>query len=201
MYYCIQVIIPIYKQTKSFSNYMISNINDKRIVYIDLVKGFLILLLLLSHSIPKEDILKTWIFSFHMPIFFYICGIITRIKLIKHPINIENHLKSRMRNLIIPYFAFGFLLIGFYTFLDYYSTESISFIGHRIYSLICLHGIDSLWFIPIYFFSELVFSLIITRKRIYTVILLCVCLILIYFPINLIPQIKQISIGLIFILT
>lgn len=136
---------------------MTDNTNNKRLAYIDLVKGIAILLLLLSHSVPGEDHLKTWIFSFHMPVFFYVCGIITRTKIANHPINIYKHLKNRLRNLIIPYFLFGFLLIIFYTFLDYYSTNSIHGLLPRTLNLLCLQGIDSLWFIPVYFFSEIVY--------------------------------------------
>ena len=179
---------------------MTDNTNNKRLAYIDLVKGLAILLLLLSHSVPEEDHLKTWIFSFHMPIFFYVCGIITRTKIAKHPINIYKHLKNRLRNLIIPYFLFGFLLIIFYTFLDYKSTNSIHGLLPRTLNLLCLQGIDSLWFIPVYFFSEIVYIITLNiryRKSYSTLILLCLCFICIYS--NIMSLIKQISIGLLFI--
>ena len=181
---------------------MTNIINNKRLLYLDLVKGIAILLLLLSHSIPGEDYLKTWIFSFHMPIFFYICGIIIRIKHVKHSINIKNHLKGRIRNLIIPYFIFGFLLICFYTFLDYFSENSVHKLIPRISKLLCLQGIDSLWFIPIYFFSEFIFILTFNNKRnIHTILtFLCICFIGINLSYYTTQIINQIFIGLIFII-
>ena len=138
-----------------------------------------------------------------MPIFFYICGIVTRIKFDKDSVNIQTHLKNRTRNLIIPYFIFGLILIIFYTFLDYQSGDYVKNFVSRISNLLYLRGIDSLWFIPIYFFSELVFILTIKKgkKNIYRIlILLLITIICFHTHNNVVPQIKIISIGLVFII-
>lgn len=51
-----------------------------RIASIDYTKGFAIIMLLLSHCITENGYLKTWIFAWHMPIFFVICGILNTIR-------------------------------------------------------------------------------------------------------------------------
>lgn len=131
-----------------------------RLAYLDNVKGIAIILLLLSHSIPNEGNLKTWIFSFHMPVFFVICGFIFNLKYASTAMTREKlhrHIKKRFRNLVLPYVVFGLILVVFYACLDFCGTGHVS--SSRLVNLITLQGVDSLWFIPVYFFSELMFML------------------------------------------
>lgn len=46
----------------------------KRIDYIDIVKGITIILMIIGHVSNIPTILRTFIFSFHMPLFFIISG-------------------------------------------------------------------------------------------------------------------------------
>lgn len=149
--------------------------SSKRIIWIDIVKGVAILFLLLSHSIPDCDIFRNWISSWHMPIFFVICGYISLIKH-KNPITIDQfilHLKRRWKNLWFPYILFGIILIIFYNNLNYISGTPLDYC-QRIEDLLFLRGIDSLWFIPVFFFSELFFLLNINRNRETAIIILLI---------------------------
>lgn len=47
-----------------------------RLRYIDFTKGLAIILMIFGHTMSKINCLHIWIYSFHMPIFFIICGII-----------------------------------------------------------------------------------------------------------------------------
>ena len=151
--------------------------NSSRIDYIDVVKGFAILLLLLSHSIPGEGLIKTWIFSFHMPIFFIVSGYLHSFKGI---VKIKDYLKKRKRNLIIPYFLFGFVLTLFYLALDYIALSKneliIESFKERILRLVSMQGIDSLWFLPTYFFSELLYVLLKPLKLKWHLLLLIIAI-------------------------
>ena len=51
-----------------------------RLRYIDLTKGFAIILMLWGHTMTSVNGIHIWIYSFHMPIFFIMCGILIRIK-------------------------------------------------------------------------------------------------------------------------
>lgn len=51
-----------------------------RLRYIDLTKGLAIFLMLWGHTMTSVNSVHIWIYSFHMPIFFIICGILIRIK-------------------------------------------------------------------------------------------------------------------------
>ena len=45
----------------------------QRLSYLDIAKGFSIALVVLGHIIPQGNSpLRNWIYSFHMPIFYYI---------------------------------------------------------------------------------------------------------------------------------
>lgn len=48
---------------------------NNRLKYLDYTKGFAILLMLLAHCMGNNNLLHNWIFSFHMPIFFVVCGL------------------------------------------------------------------------------------------------------------------------------
>lgn len=50
----------------------------QRIAYIDLVKGIGILCVLFGHLIPNDGIVKPAIYSFHMPLFFILTGILLK---------------------------------------------------------------------------------------------------------------------------
>ena len=60
-----------------------------RLRYIDLTKGFAIILMLWGHTMTLVNSIHIWIYSFHMPIFFIICGILIRIKEEKIRVNIN----------------------------------------------------------------------------------------------------------------
>lgn len=151
----------------------------KRIIWIDAVKGVAILFLLLSHSIPNCDLFRNWISSWHIPIFFIICGYISSIKYKKSLcINqLSTHIKRRCHNLWAPYFFFGCFLILFYNLLNLYSGAPLDFYL-RFKKLILMYGVDSLWFIPVYFFAEFMFLLVAYRKYVFIGFVILVLLLL-----------------------
>ena len=55
--------------------------NAKRLNYLDFVKGFAILLVVLGHIYDISNPIKIWLYSFHMPLFFIISGILIRIEI------------------------------------------------------------------------------------------------------------------------
>lgn len=72
--------------------------NNIRIDWIDLTKGIAIFLMVCGHtSIPLP--ISNWIWSFHMPLFFIISGILFNAT--KYP-NFNLFIKKRGETLIIP---------------------------------------------------------------------------------------------------
>ena len=48
-------------------------VKNERINYLDIAKGIAILLVILGH-IYSENPVKVWLYSFHLPLFFFISG-------------------------------------------------------------------------------------------------------------------------------
>ena len=73
---------------------------DKRDFSIDIARGIACLLVIVGHVPTTPSLLHTWIYSFHMPLFFIISGIVLNTN-DSFPI----FLKKRVKSLLVPYFA------------------------------------------------------------------------------------------------
>ena len=68
----------------------------KRITWIDMAKGYGIILVILGHL--KFDMFRDWIFTFHMPLFFFLSGYVFSTKY-----DFVTFLKRKCRSMILPY--------------------------------------------------------------------------------------------------
>lgn len=75
--------------------------NTTRKTELDVAKGFAIFLVVFGHVVPIHDTIFRWIFSFHMPAFFFLSGMTFRPE--KYP-DYRTLLKDKFRRRIIPYF-------------------------------------------------------------------------------------------------
>lgn len=120
---------------------------DKRIEYLDIAKGILIITVILSHS-PWT--FAQYMYWFHMPAFFMISGLLYRDGI---------DFKKQLLKFYIPYFSFSVIDILFNFIIDP-GTGSIrsfatSFVNY-IYSGKAVWGV--FWFIPVLFISKFIFS-------------------------------------------
>lgn len=137
-----------------------------RVEYIDFAKGFAILALILSHTNPGGTI-NTWIFGFHMPIFFIVGGILLAMKNEKNPMSndsIPTLLKRRCHNLLLPYTIFCLALTLLYGTMSFFGGEGFS-VKNNLIRTFTFQGIDSLWFIPCYFWAELISTIVLSIRR------------------------------------
>lgn len=124
--------------------------------YLDYTKGFSIILMCFAHTMSGQNPISTWIFSFHMPVFFIVSGILISNRWSNANPSIDDCVmlcKKRLFQLGIPYFFWGIILAAFYTLLSFISGEDIK-IGYYLFRLITFQGINSLWFIPCFFVAE-----------------------------------------------
>lgn len=84
--------------------------SQKRLEYIDILKGIGITLVVLGHVTTNSD-LYHFIYAFHMPLFFIVSGMFLRDK--------PQFIKSQAKSLLIPYLSFGLL-----TFVYWWLVES-----------------------------------------------------------------------------
>lgn len=89
-----------------------------RINWIDNIKAIGILLVVLGHN-SIDALSEKVIFSFHMPLFFFVAGL-----LFYQSINIKkdsftNFIKKRARSILTPYFIFSFLTYVYWLIIHY----------------------------------------------------------------------------------
>jgi len=137
-------------------------VNSKRMDYLDMTKGFGIILVVMGHIIYTETHILVWLSSFHMPLFFVVAGILMAVK-------DEDHSKPltcisrKARGLLIPYLWFSiidFVLdIGNVVFnkIDLHTFEV------NAISSLTFYGKSVLWFLTALFFSECYFILLRSR--------------------------------------
>jgi len=139
---------------------------NMRLHWIDALKGMGIMLVVFAHhSLPVA--LDTYIFSFHMPLFFFISGFLLDFE--KYAESGANFAKGRFRSLIVPYFGFALLTCLFYFLLDTAFQPEV--INIKFFEADALYGVYSilyalgpmisynppLWFLTCLFITELFF--------------------------------------------
>ena len=127
---------------------------EKRIDYIDSVRGVGILFVILGHHLKGANLFLQWIFSFHMPMFFLIMGILDK----EEETSIQEYSRKRAKQLLYPYYTFSCLAILWYVFfyvlLQVKSEETFI---HLILMCISTFGHAALWFLPSAFLAEVIF--------------------------------------------
>ena len=136
----------------------------KRLDYLDMTKGLGMILVLIGHlqgdSIftfsPYIQPLCAYIFSFHMPMFFIVSGIILAIK--NDEIKpFKDVAASRFRGIMIPYFWFSFfyMLVVIVALIKGEIAPSSLYLN--IWYVLSFYGMNVLWFLPALYLGELLF--------------------------------------------
>ena len=143
----------------------------KRLDYLDMTKGIGMILVLIGHlqgdSIftfsPYIQPLCAFIFSFHMPMFFIVTGIILAIKNdeVKPFADIA---RSRFRGIMIPYFWFSFFYLLVVVVALIRGEIAVQTLYLNIWYVLGLYGMNVLWFLPALYFGEMLFIFI--RRKI-----------------------------------
>ncbi|WP_072530991.1 acyltransferase family protein [Bacteroides ilei] len=121
-----------------------------RILYIDKLKGFAILLVVMGHLTDKSmvnegSILNAIIFSIHMPLFMFLSGIFA----FNRNITFKNLLYKRFLRLLMPYLFIG----GGYVLMKDFGLQS------------ALKSIGGYWFLPTLFLCTMSGYLIVTLNK------------------------------------
>lgn len=116
----------------------------------DILKGILIVLVVLGHLVDGNSMLHATIFSFHMPVFFMITGILSH----WGATNREFILK-RTKSYVVPYFSWCILL-----FLLFYIENPVKYIVRIVYggAMNTTQYTYPFWFICCLFVSSVVFN-------------------------------------------
>ena len=137
----------------------------KRLDYIDATKGVAILCITFLHFekgvIPGW--LNIWIGMFMISAFYVTSGWIMGIN--NKPITANELFKKRIRQLGFPYLWFSLLIISFDILWVALGLMESGILLRDIYKTVVLRGIGTLWFLPVLFIGEYIFTLINNSKR------------------------------------
>ena len=134
-------------------------IGDKRTQWIDWCKGVGIFLVVLGHTL-FTDITKVYIYGFHMPLFFFLSGLVCNEK----KYDWKSFARSRFNSLIIPYVFFYILTWLLWLFverdfrhlnLEWWQPLVGMLYGAQWHGLMDHNGI--LWFLPCLVTTEFLF--------------------------------------------
>ncbi|MBR6159984.1 MAG: acyltransferase family protein [Lachnospiraceae bacterium] len=129
----------------------------KRLDYLDMAKGFGIILVVLGHMEDIATGTRVWISSFHMPLFFMISGILMAVKN-EQERDLLQCLKKRYRGIIIPYlwFSLSYFIIDIGNLYVVRNIDLHTFIVDTISSA-TFYGMSVLWFLPALFLASVGF--------------------------------------------
>lgn len=162
-------------------------LETKRLDWVDVAKGITILLMVAGHTSKPETISK-YIWSFHMPFFFFVSGVFYSEKKYN---TFSSLLKRRIFTLLVPYVFFSVVvMLGYYGTI-YWNPKEL-YLGWSGYAL---------WFIPVLFMSEMLlypFAKFMNKtitKIIIIVLLLCLSKLLAMLEIHLPFKIEAVSLS------
>ena len=138
-------------------------LSKKRLDYLDLAKGIGILIVMLGHfpvdgepHISRQ--LYDFIFSFHMPLFFIITGIIFGYNRKWEKQTFKELFIKKLKTIIYPYFTLSAVALILQTlemvFLHFGSPFDLQV---TVIRTLTFRGYNALWYLPALFFSEIVF--------------------------------------------
>ncbi|MDO4470463.1 MAG: acyltransferase family protein, partial [Bacillota bacterium] len=132
-----------------------------RMLYIDISKGILIILVVIGHIINFDYFLtksvKTIIYTFHMPAFFIISGILIKPEKLRME-SLGAFIVRKVRRLIVPYVIFE--MMGGILQMVLYGNNKVSIWGilYGMVTIRCNTGAD--WFLPTLLMAEVLFFIL-----------------------------------------
>lgn len=138
--------------------------NRNRLGWVDNAKAIGIILIVFGHTIGFGDFAHNFIYSFHIPLFFFLSGYLVKVQYLDE--SFFKHLKRNITGIIVPYAAFWFI-----SYLLWIPTRALR---NPIYNHIELSILDPvvglfygaypklyinevLWFFPCLFIVRLIF--------------------------------------------
>lgn len=134
----------------------------KRKSWIDIARGIGILLVVLGHVTKNEDTVKL-IYSFHMPLFFFLSGYLFD----RNQYDIRTFVTRKAKNLLIPYLFFYLLTLTLYYLVEVRVQSGDPFTWRLLIPLVWGSNVNGLmahnivlWFLPALFSTEVLFRIL-----------------------------------------
>lgn len=151
-----------------------SNHKSERIEWVDIAKGIGIILVILGHSVQFGGTVHNLIFSFHMPLFFILSGVVYRFR------DNRTFLNKKLKGLLVPYIIFS--IIGLVISMIIPSWRSGLSIRAILKDIYCANpnavNVSSIWFLVCLFIVSMAFNFIQKYNKKSQCIIVGVCFIL-----------------------
>lgn len=128
----------------------------KRLDYLDLMKGFGILLVVTSHIEDIPFAMRIWISAFTMPLFFVSGGILMAIK--DEPSrDLKTSISKRFKGIIVPYlwFSLSYFVLDIGNLLLHKIDEDMFW--ENLITSATFYGKSVMWFMPAFFLANVIF--------------------------------------------
>ncbi len=124
----------------------------KRIIWLDIARGLAMLCVIYGHVLPRNVGFGKWIYSWHMPIFFIITGILLSIKDDWKKMTYCQLFKKDIKSIMYPYAIFNVIEVIKICF-----TISIKDALTGVFHFCILDGLQALWFLSALFVARQIF--------------------------------------------
>ncbi|QAA34727.1 acyltransferase family protein [Clostridium manihotivorum] len=143
---------------KKYNDKKIYTSSYSRVTWIDIAKGYGILFVILGHI--GASFLKSEIYTFHIPLFFFLSGCVFS----ANKYNLKNFIKRKIKTIIIPYIMLGIPMIIF-TFFKMYNenNRNINDYGLLVVKFLMQERLWTLWFMACLFWLNILFYLLVKR--------------------------------------
>ena len=121
---------------------------EKRVEWIDMAKGIGLLFVFLGHL--KTPFLATWIYTFHMPLFFFLSGLVYN-----HSRNYGNGITKRFTRLVIPYFTLGSRIFIVWCIIYAFQERSNAEYWYMLRDFLVQRGYWTIWFLAALFLASI----------------------------------------------
>ena len=158
--------------------------NKIKLDWIDIAKGIAILLVVMGHSFPDAAVeggvknvylhfLHDVIYSFHMPLMFFISGMLCgRILKLEDFSGRVGYVKDRAFRLLVPYFCVAIFYLPFKLALAQFVNKPYNIVDlWQIFVGVNPDG--GLWFLFVLFCAQAIMGLVITKENLKHIIVAC----------------------------
>lgn len=124
-----------------------------------MAKGYGIFLVILGHLYLNDEDIKRLIYSFHMPLFFFLNGYLFKLD------EAKVFFRKKIQTIIIPYFFLGIIIILFNMLYSLYGGSFSKYeVIRQLKCLLIQERFLVLWFLTCLFFDNLIFYILVRLK-------------------------------------
>lgn len=137
-----------------------NSVIKKRNTTLDVLRGFAIFYVIFGHIIHIEDV-RTFIWAFHMPLFFFISGLLFDEN---NYIGTSDFLKKKAKSILLPYVLFYLMTLLYWIAIERHTRGGDVSIGSQLLGLVygtydmkymMFNG--ALWFLPCLFTTQVIY--------------------------------------------